>query len=130
MNTTAIIYIVFFSVIILLSLFVLGFFHKLKKYISINISASNGKTIRIFLIGLISLFLIGFLINNKNNSSSNSTTPDLNNNPKKTEPSLSECLQLYGNSPDMTPWELAQAECLLQQNDYKTACDCMVLLAK
>ena len=130
MNTSAIIYTVFFSVIILLSLFVLGFFHTLKKYISINLSASNSKIIRNFSIGLISFLLIGFLINNKNNSSSNSTTPDINNAPIKTETSLSECLRLYGNSPDMTPWELAQAECLLQQNDYKTACDCMVLLAK
>jgi hypothetical protein len=130
MNTSAIIYTVFFSVIILLSLYVLGFFHTLKKYISINLSASNSKIIRNFSIGLISFLLIGFLINNKNNSSSNSTTPDINNAPIKTETSLSECLRLYGNSPDMTPWELAQAECLLQQNDYKTACDCMVLLAK
>ena len=130
MNTSAIIYTVFFSVIILLSLYVLGFFHTLKKYISINLSASNSKIIRNFSIGLISFLLIGFLINNKNNSSSNSTTPDINNAPIKTDPSLSECLRLYGNSPDMTPWELAQAECLLQQNDYKTACDCMVLLAK
>ena len=130
MNTTAIIYIVFFSVIILLSLYILGFFHKLKKYISINLTANDSKIIRNFSIGLISFIMIGFLINNKNNSSSNSTTPDINNAPIKTEASLSECLRLYGNSPDMTPWELAQAECLLQQNDYKTACDCMVLLAK
>jgi hypothetical protein len=79
MNTSAIIYSVFFSVIILLSLFVLGFFHKLKKYISINLSASNSKIIQNFSIGLISLFLIGFLINNKNNSSSNTTTREDNN---------------------------------------------------
>ena len=79
MNTSAIIYTVFFSVIVLLSLFVLGFFHKLKKYISINISVSNSKTIRNFSIGLISFLLIGFLINNKNNSSSNTTTREDNN---------------------------------------------------
>jgi hypothetical protein len=42
----------------------------------------------------------------------------------------SDCLRLYGTAPDMSAWELAQAECMLQQNDYKTACDCMVILSK
>ena len=58
MNTTAIICTVFFSVIILISLFVFGFFYKLKKFISINLSASNRKIIRNFSIGLISFLLI------------------------------------------------------------------------
>lgn len=48
---------------------------------------------------------------------------------KKQELTYSECYRLYGGSPDMSPWELAQAECLLQQNDYKKACDCMSILS-
>lgn len=41
-----------------------------------------------------------------------------------------DCLRLYGTAPDMTAWELAQAECTLQQNDYETACECMTILAQ
>lgn len=49
---------------------------------------------------------------------------------EKQELNYSECYRLYGGSSDMSPWELAQAECLLQQNDYKKACDCMNILSK
>jgi hypothetical protein len=130
MNTTGILYIIFFSVIVFLSLYALGFFHNFKKYIGLNTSNVNSKKIRNFSIGIISFLLIIILLNNKNNSSSKSITSEPDARSIKSETTLSECLRLYGNSPDMTPWELAQAECMLQQNDYKTACDCMVLLTK
>jgi len=48
----------------------------------------------------------------------------------KQELTYSECYSLYGGSRDMSAWELAQAECMLQQNDYKKACDCMRILSK
>jgi hypothetical protein len=131
MNSTSIFYLLFFLLVIFLSLYVLGVFHNLKKNISINQSDSNNKFIRNLVIGFVVSFTIIILVNNKTNSYSNSAPiPELKKTQIETKPSLSECLRLYGNSPDMTPWELAQAECLLQQNDYKTACDCMVLLAK
>ena len=99
---------------------------------------SNMKTkseFKIFWIAFISLtVMIVYLLQ----SSFNFENPiEGENNSKgikkiETKESLTEsdCLRLYGTAPDMSAWELAQAECMLQQNDYKTACDCMTILSK
>ena len=63
------------------------------------------------------------------NSTTNPNSTNRNNIVKESL-TKSDCLRLYGTAPDMSASELAQAECMLQQNDYKTACDCMVILSK
>lgn len=50
---------------------------------------------------------------------------------QKTEPSLAEkkvmCLRMFGGG-DLSAWETAQAECMLQQSE--SACECMQLLVQ
>ena len=71
MNSTSIFYLVFFLLVILLSLYVLGVFNNFKKYISISQSDSNNKFIRNLVVGFIVSFIIIIVINNKTISFSN-----------------------------------------------------------
>ncbi len=133
MNNNAIFYSVFFLIVILFSLYSLGFFNNLKKYISVNPSDSNNKFIRNLVFGFIISFVIIFLVMNQTNSSSNSTTSPPTNTQIKSEPTLSEkkimCLRMFGGvTPGMSAWEQAQAECM--GNNSESACECMVILSK
>lgn len=90
---------------------------------------------KIFWIAFISLTVI--IVINKQSSVNFENPIEGENNSKgikKIEPkeslTKSDCLRLYGTAPDMSAWELAQAECMLQQNDYETACECMTILSK
>ena len=99
---TGIFYIIFFVIVILFSLYILGFFNNSKKNISVsenktsssfsnekNVSVSNNKTSgNKFLkdfgiglgIGLVLLLFVGLVLNNNDNTSSNfNTEPDTNN---------------------------------------------------
>lgn len=77
MNTTGILYTLFFSVIVILSLYTLGFFHNMKKYSLLSQTNSNIKLVRNLVIGLSTFLIIVFLyrnnktikLNNKENSS-------------------------------------------------------------
>lgn len=50
---------------------------------------------------------------------------------QKTEPSIAEkkvmCLRMFGGG-DLSAWETAQAECMLQQSE--SACECMQILTQ
>lgn len=86
------------------------------------------KYLKLYIIGglVVGLFFIIYTSNNKtqtSSDSSNSTPPELNDAEKR-----KRCLRMYGTAPDMTAFELAQAECLLKQE--QAACECMQILSK
>lgn len=128
MNTTGFLYAIFFSVIMFLSLYALGFFHNMKKYSLLSQTNSNIKLVRNLVIGLLTFLIIGFLFKNQNKYSKKNQIEN-----SKPEISITEkrlrCLRMFGGvTPGMSAWEQAQAECVA--NNSESACECMVILSK
>ena len=78
MNTTGILYTIFFSVIVIVSLYVLGFFHNMKKYSLLNQSNFSKNLVRNLLVVII-LFVLIILLIFKNKHSSNSNLIEFTN---------------------------------------------------
>lgn len=128
MNTTGFLYAIFFSVIMFLSLYALGFFQNMKKYSLLSQTNSNIKLVRNLAIGLSTFLIIGFLFKNQNKYSKKNQIEN-----SKPEISITEkrlrCLRMFGSvTPGMSAWEQAQAECVA--NNSESACECMVILSK
>ena len=88
------------------------------------------KKTRWIVTGVLALFVIA----NAGKNNSNSYGDNGNSNGGNTEPNeLSEsekklmCLRMFGGG-DLSAWETAQAECML--NNSESACDCMQILSK
>jgi hypothetical protein len=88
------------------------------------------KKTRWIVTGVLALFVIA----NAGKNNSNSYGDNGNSNGGNTEPNeLSErekklmCLRMFSGG-DLSAWETAQAECML--NNSESACDCMQILSK
>jgi hypothetical protein len=114
------------------------------KYGLLNLDLEKSSLgLKYFLPIVVGLLVFVFVFYSMNSSSSSTdypepdtqieSTPQVPTEPTETapeEPSESEkkvmCLRMYGGG-DMSAWETAQAECML--NGSQSACDCMVILS-